>query len=125
MKNKQKYIVTSGILLIEIILYMLIFYRYQVIPFDRTSHIICLIMLFINCILILKSYGKVKLRKKELIFIIIINMIISFFIGGKNLFLTNDILSFSLKSIILYILVNIFIAPFTNNGIYLIDNVSF
>ena len=113
------------VLLIELCLYVLLFVHKRVINFDKYSDILMVILVIANWYyLFYKSFKKVKLKRNELIFLLLINLAISFFVSGKVLFFTDSILSITLGSTLYYILVNLFVFPFVYNFIYLLDNIN-
>ena len=109
-------------LLIELLLYFLLFAYKKVIDFDILSHLIMLILIYINWSYYFNKSKKLKYDKMQLLFLIIINLAISFFVSGKVLFLSNNIVSISFSSILFYLLTNIFTIQFVHNVYYFLDN---
>lgn len=110
---------------IELSLYIILFVINKIMILDKTSHVILLLIIILNWYYLFnKSLFKIKFNKVELLFLLIINLAISFFVSGKYLFLTNNILSINISSLLLFILVNIFILPFIYNFIYILDTIN-
>ena len=111
------------VLLIELILYALLFIYKKVIDFDIISHVLMIIIIFANLYyLFFKSFKKIKFKRKELLLLLLINLAISFFVSGKVLFLTNNVMDISFGSMFFYLLVNVFVFPFVYNLVYLLDS---
>lgn len=112
-------------LFFELILYYLLFIVKQVLIFDISSHLLALIFVLVNFIYFYnKSIGKINFKKGELILIIIINLLISFCISGKVIFMNDYIMTTGIKPIIWFIMVNVFIFPFIYNFLYFFDNLN-
>ncbi len=111
------------VLFFEFVLYLILFYFKKIISFDKISHLLMVAIIIINWYYFFnKTINKFKYTRIQLIFLIIINLCISFFVSGKVLFLTNSVVSINLLSIFLYLLTNIFMFPFVCNLIHLFDN---
>ena len=111
-------------LILEFILYLILFFYKKVIHFDIISHLLMLaIIIVIWYYFFNKAINKISFTKTERLFLIIINLAISFFVSGKVLFLTDSVVSLNLLSILYYLLVNIFVFPFIYCFLYFIDNV--
>ena len=111
------------ILILEFILYIILFCFRRVIHLDKISHAIMTVVILANWYYFVnKTIKKFKYTKIQLIFLIIINLCISFFASGKELFLTDSVISINISSLFFYLLTNIFIFPFIYNLLYLLDN---
>ena len=110
-------------LVLYFLLYFALFFYKKVISFDKISHVLMAAIILVNWYYFFnKTISKIKYTRIELIFLIIVNLCISFFVSGKVLFLTDSVVSISLLSILFYLLTNIFIFPFVCNLLYLLDN---
>ena len=119
--KKTKWVVLG----IEFLIYILLFFYKRVIHFDIISHFLMAVILVFNCYYFTeKTIKKINFTKTQFIFLIIINLAISFFMSGKVLFLTDSVVSLNIVSILFYILANIFVFPFVCNFINFIDNVN-
>lgn len=112
-------------LVLEFIFYLVLFFYKKVIRFDKISHILmAAIIVVVWYYFFNKAINKFKYTKIQLIFLIIINLCISFFVSGKVLFLTDSIISISISGIFYYLLTNIFMFPFVCSLLHLFDNVN-
>ena len=69
---------------------------------------------------------KIIPSKKWLILLIIFNLLISFFIGGKQIFLNDyKVVNTNLKSNVSYILLNFLVYPFVFNFLVLLNRFKF
>ncbi len=120
-KNYSKWLV----LIMEFILYLVLFCFKKIVHFDIISHLLMIAIIIVSWYYFFnKTINKFKYTKIQLIFLIIIDLCISFFVSGKVLFLTDSVISISFFSILLYLLTIIFMFPFICNLIYLLDNVN-
>ena len=120
---KNKY--TKWIALaIEFILYAILFVYKQIINFDLISHFLMIIIIVMNWhYFFYKAIDKIKFKKSSLIIFLIINLIISFFVSGKYLFLNNNgVFNISIFSLAAYFMVKIIEFPFIYNLLYLLDS---
>lgn len=119
---KKKKILSILITLIELVLFNYLFLKQRIIVMENISIVVSIALIIINSVFfVFKTLQKKILNKKQLIFLLIINFIIGFFICGKPLFLMDYFLSIEIKNIIKYFIVCIFIFPFTFNFITLMD----
>ena len=117
--NKSKWI----LLLIEAFLYYLLFIYKHIVYFDIISHFLMMVIIAFNWFYLFNtSLKKFKFTKIQLLFLILINLCISFFISGKALFLTESVVSINLISILFFILTNLFVFPFVYNLFCLLDS---
>lgn len=124
MKSINNKYINFGTLLIELLLYYLLFVVKQVISFDIISHLIMLGLLFLNHFYLFnKSFNKIKFKKYELILLILVNIIISFCVSAKVLFMYDYVMTTGIKPLTWFLMVNIFVFPFLYNFIYFLDNV--
>jgi hypothetical protein len=122
-KIKNNILLKYGSLFVELILYYLLFVVKKVISFGLISHITMIILILLNFYYFYKkSFKDLKFKRSELILFIIINLLISFCISGKVLFMYDYVMTTGIKPIIWFIMVNVFVFPFTYNILHLIDN---
>ena len=113
------------LLFFEAIIYGIIFVKRGVIKFDLLSHVIVIILFLINWdYLFKKDRKRIELNRCELILFIIANLIISFLVSGKALFLTEFILPLSFFRLCYFFLVNLFVLPISYNFLCIFDNIN-
>ena len=104
-------------------LYLVLFFYKKVINFDKISHVLMTAIIVVNWYYFFnKTITKFKYTRIQLIFLIIVNLCISFFVSGKVLFLTDSVVSINLLSILFFVLTNAFMFPFVCNLLHLLDN---
>lgn len=70
------------------------------------------------------KYKNIFYNKWLLILFIFINFLVSFFIGGKQIFMTNEVFELSILSTTTYLLLNLFVFPIIYNYIYFLNNIN-
>lgn len=128
MKEKIKNIYPGIVMLFQFILYYFIFVKNNIIFFDSlSSYLMC----FITIVNAYYFSNKLKATKNSIYFskwywillFIILNLIISFFVSGKQLFLsTESAIIINFKNLLIYLLVNLYIFPYICNGLNFLDN---
>lgn len=127
MRQEIKKIGQALFLFFEVISFYFVFSKKVVLPFDDLTKTILEFFIIINSYYFLKitilKYKDIFPNKWLLLLFLFINLIISFFIGGKKLFLTNDIVDLSLGSLAGYFFLNLIVFPLIYNFIYLLDRI--
>lgn len=122
-KLKNNTLFKYGSFFVELILYYLLFVVKKVISFGLVSHITMIIIILLNFYYFhKKAFNNLKFKRNEFIFLLIINILISFCVSGKVLFMQEYIMTTGIKQIVLFLLVNVFVFPFVYNILYLIDS---
>lgn len=129
LKNKTKQnIYTFGFVLFQVIIFSFLFNTRNLLPFSSTEKSI------LEFLIILNSYWFITkgIKKKDDVFnnkymlalFIFINIIISFFVGGKQIFLNEFILETSFRSLVIFTLLNLNVFPLIFNFILLLDKIN-
>ena len=122
-KIKNNTLLKYGSLFAYLILYFLLFGVKKIISFGLISHTaMILIVLFNFYYFFNKSFNKLKFKRSELILLIIINLLISFCVSGKVLFMSYYVMTIGIRSIIWFLMVNVFVFLFVYNFLYFFDN---
>ena len=122
-KIKNNTLIKYGSLFAYLILYFLLFGIKKVISFGLISHLTMIAIILLNFYYLFnKSFNKLKFKRSELILFIIINLLISFCVSGKVLFMNYYVMTTGINSIIWFLMVNVFVFPFIYNILYFIDN---
>lgn len=129
LKNKTKQnIYTFGFVLFQVIIFSFLFNTRNLLPFSNMEKSI------LEFLIILNSYWFITkgIKKKDDVFnnkymlalFIFINIIISFFVGGKQIFLNEFILETSFRSLVIFTLLNLNVFPLIFNFILLLDKIN-
>lgn len=123
-KIKNNTLIKYGSLFAYLILYFLLFGVKKVISFGLISHITMIGIILLNFYYLFnKSFNKLKFKRSELILLIVINLLISFCVSGKVLFMNYYVMTTGIRSIIWFLMVNVFVFPFVYNFLYFFDNI--
>lgn len=129
LKNKTKQnIYTFGFVLFQVLIFSFLFNTRNLLPFSNMEKSI------LEFLIILNSYWFITkgIKKKDDVFnnkymlalFIFINIIISFFVGGKQIFLNEFILETSFRSLVIFTLLNLNVFPLIFNFILLLDKIN-
>lgn len=128
MKNEFKKYFSYLFIILQFLLYYLIFVRNNVIKFDTFSlQLICLITV-VNSYYFLKLSDKIKnsiyfSKWYYTVLYVFLNLLISFFISGKQLFMSSPSVAIviPLHSIFIFLCINVYVFPFIYNCLNLFE----
>ena len=124
-KKHKKIMIMFLFCILEVCIYSFLFIEKKIINMDLISNFILIPFTIINSLYYgMKSRKKLVLNKLEKLLLTLINLIISFFISGKILFLSSNIINFSIIKIAYYLLLNILTFPVIYNILYSLDKLN-
>ena len=124
-KNNKNFFQTVFIF-VQVLIFYDIFEKNNLMPIGSLVKYVGELLIVFNSYFFIKKtiykYKDIFYNKWLLVLFIFINLLISFFIGGKQIFMTKEIFEISFLSITTYFLLNILVFPIIYNYIYFLNN---
>lgn len=129
-KLKRHHIDSLLFIFFQVVLYYILFIRHRIVWMDDFEKYFIEFIVILNSYIYMKKHhdykDKIIPSKKWLILLIIFNLLISFFVGGKQIFLNDyKVVNTNLKSNVSYILLNFLVYPFVFNFLVLLNRFKF
>ena len=120
--KKNGKIFQTVFIFVQVLIFYDIFEKNNLMPIGSLVKYVGELLIVFNSYFFIKKtiykYKDIFYNKWLLVLFIFINLLISFFIGGKQIFMTKEIFEISFLSITTYFLLNILVFPIIYNYIY-------